>query len=133
MNYYWLRLTFYCRTVNYDFLNIVLARKIIHGFKKNILFQLEHGISGLLAGGTTGEAPTLDLDEFELLIQAAARTIQKKVPLIVSIGESATKRSLMKMEIATDLGADALLVATPAYNKPSQEGLYEHFKAIAAS
>lgn len=105
----------------------------VEGFKKNILFQLEHGISGLLAGGTTGEAPTLDLDEFELLIQAAARTIQKKVPLIVSIGESATKRSLMKMEIATDLGADALLVATPAYNKPSQEGLYEHFKAIAAS
>jgi len=105
----------------------------VEGFKKNILFQLEHGISGLLAGGTTGEAPTLDLDEFKLLIQTAAKTIQKKIPLIVSIGESATKRSLMKMEIATDLGADALLIATPAYNKPSQEGLYEHFKAIAAS
>jgi len=103
------------------------------GLKENILFQLENGVSGLLAGGTTGEAPTLDLEEYQLLIQASSETIQKKVPLLVSIGESATKRSLVKMEMATELGADALLMATPAYNKPSQEGLYQHFKAIAAS
>ena len=105
----------------------------VEGLRENILFQMEKGVSGLLAGGTTGEAPTLDLEEYRLLIQTSAETIQKKIPLLVSIGESATKRSLMKMEMATELGADALLVATPAYNKPSQEGLYQHFKAIAAS
>lgn len=105
----------------------------VDGFKENIRFQIENGASGLLAGGTTGEAPTLDLEEYRLLVQTAAETCQKKMPLLVSIGESATKRSLMKMEMATELGADALLIATPAYNKPSQEGLYQHFKAIAAS
>ncbi|WP_420422610.1 4-hydroxy-tetrahydrodipicolinate synthase [Simkania sp.] len=105
----------------------------VEGLKENIRFQLENGVSGILVGGTTGEAPTLDMDEYEMLIRTAAELIQKKVPLLVSIGESATKRSLIKMEMATDLGADALLVATPAYNKPSQEGLYQHFKAIAGS
>ena len=94
---------------------------------------MENGVSGILVGGTTGEAPTLDMDEYEMLIRTAAGMIQRKVPLLVSIGESATKRSLIKMEMATALGADALLVATPAYNKPSQEGLYQHFKAIAGS
>ena len=73
------------------------------------------------------------MDEYQMLIQVSAEMVQKKMPLLVSIGESATKRSLIKMEMATELGADALLVATPAYNKPSQEGLYQHFKAIAAS
>lgn len=105
----------------------------IEGFKQNILFQIEQGISALLVGGTTGEAPTLDLDEYQSLVKTATEVIAKRVPLIVSVGESATKRSLSKMEIAMDLGADALLVATPAYNKPSQEGLYQHFKAIASS
>lgn len=105
----------------------------VEGLKQNLHFQLEKGVTGLLAGGTTGEAPTLDLAEYEQLIQIVSETTQKKVPLLVSIGESATKRSLLKMEIATKFKADALLVATPAYNKPSQEGLYQHFKAIGRS
>ncbi len=101
------------------------------GFSENIKFQLKHSISALLVGGTTGESAMLDLSEFESLVSVAAETIHQKVPLIVSIGESATKRSLVKMEMATKLGAEALLVVTPAYNKPSQEGLYIHFKTLA--
>ena len=103
----------------------------LEGFAKNIEFQLKHSVAALLVGGTTGESMTLDLSEFESLISVAAKTIRRRVPLMVGIGESATKRSLIKMEIATKLGADVLLVVTPAYNRPSQEGLYIHFKAIA--
>lgn len=103
----------------------------VEGLRENISFQIKNGVNGLLVGGTTGEAPTLDLDEYELLIQTTAHVCGGQLPLIVSVGESATKRSLIKMEMATTWGADALLVATPAYNRPSQEGLYQHFKTIA--
>ncbi|MCB1084194.1 MAG: dihydrodipicolinate synthase family protein, partial [Simkania sp.] len=75
----------------------------VEGLKENINFQLENDVSGILVGGTTGEAPTLDMDEYEMLIRTAAGMIQRKVPLLVSIGESATKRSLIKMEMATAL------------------------------
>jgi len=100
-------------------------------FSELICSQIEQGVAGLLVGGTTGEAPTLELEEYEELVHTAAEATQRKVPLLVSIGESATKRSLIKMEMATEAGADALLLAAPAYNKPTQEGLYLHFKTIA--
>ncbi len=103
----------------------------VDGLRENIGFQIENNVDGVLAGGSTGECSTLDLDEYELLIQTAAAACKQRVPLLVNIGESATKRSLIKMEIATKWGADALLVAAPSYNRPSQEGLYQHFKTVA--
>ncbi len=101
------------------------------GLKENIDFQIKNGVDGLLIGGTTGESLTLELDEYEHLVQTAVRASGGKVPLLVNIGESATRRSLMKMEMATKLKADGLLVVTPAYNRPSQDGLYKHFTTIA--
>ena len=102
------------------------------GFKKLINFQLEQGIDGLLPLGTTGETPTLEDEEEEVLIRIAVDEIKGAVPLIVGAGSNDTKHMLIYVKRAKDLGADAALVVTPYYNKPNDSGLLAHFEAAGS-
>ncbi|MGK5594952.1 MAG: 4-hydroxy-tetrahydrodipicolinate synthase [Parachlamydiaceae bacterium] len=103
----------------------------IEGLRENLRFQVESGVAGIVILGTTGEVPTLEEPEKELIIKTAVEEIQQKVPLIVGTGSYSTKKTLIETKKAKDLGADAALVVTPYYNRPTQEGLYQHFKEIA--
>ena len=101
------------------------------GFRSLVRFQLEKGIDGLLPLGTTGETPTLTRDEQDRLIQIAVEEAGGKVPVIVGVGTNATSSTVANAVRATELGADCLLVVTPYYNKPSNEGIVRHFQAVA--
>ncbi|MDD2714931.1 MAG: 4-hydroxy-tetrahydrodipicolinate synthase [Candidatus Wallbacteria bacterium] len=103
------------------------------GYRKNLLFQIKSGINGLLALGTTGETPTLDEEEQEKLIRITVEEAKGKVPVMVGTGTNDTAKSIRRSEIAEKLGADAVLVVTPYYNKPTNEGLFRHFKAVSDS
>jgi 4-hydroxy-tetrahydrodipicolinate synthase len=103
------------------------------GWRRLIEFQLEEGVAGLVPLGTTGETPTLDDDEEERLIKIAVGTVKGKVPLVVGAGSNATKSMLFYTKRAKDLGADAVLIATPYYNKPNDSGLLKHFEAAASA
>lgn len=92
-------------------------------------WQLGHGISGLVVNGTTGEAPTLSLQEQRRLIQLAL-DVAGQVPVIAGAGSSSTAHTIELAHQAEALGAAALLIVTPYYNKPSQEGLFQHFRAV---
>lgn len=102
------------------------------GWRRLIEFQLEQGVAGLVPLGTTGETPTLDDDEEERLIRIAVETVKGKVPLVVGAGSNSTKSMLFYTRRAKNLGADAVLIATPYYNKPNDSGLLKHFEAAAA-
>jgi len=92
------------------------------GFRRLIEFQIAEGIDGIVPLGTTGETPTLDEDEEERLIGIAVETAKGKVPVIVGSGSNDTKHMVMYTERAKRLGADAVLVVTPYYNKPNDDG-----------
>ena len=83
--------------------------------------------------GTTGEAPTVDFDEHIFLIEEAVKFIRGRIPLIAGTGANSTKEAIYLTEAAKKAGADACLLVTPYYNKPTQRGLIEHYKAIANS
>jgi 4-hydroxy-tetrahydrodipicolinate synthase len=102
------------------------------GFRRFVNFQLEEGIDGLVPLGTTGEAPTLEEAEEERLIKITLEETRGRVPVIVGAGSNSTKDMLRYVRRAGDLGADAVLVVTPYYNKPNDEGLFRHFEAAAA-
>ncbi len=95
--------------------------------------QIKAKITGILLNGTTGESPTITDDEFSKLITRGKQIINKRVPLMIGVGTNCTKKSVQKARIAHELGADILMAVNPYYNKPTQEGLYLHFKAIAQS
>lgn len=101
------------------------------GFKRLVRFQLESGISGIVPLGTTGETPTLDESEEEILIDIAIAEVKGKVPVIVGAGSNNTKDAVRYVQRAKDKGADYALVVTPYYNKPTDEGIYKHFKACS--
>ncbi len=103
------------------------------GLRRNVRFQIENGISGLAPLGTTGEAPTIRDDERKGIINTVIEEAAGKVPVIVGAGTHSTEHTIAYAQEAEDLGADALLVVSPYYNKPSQEGLYRHFEAISKS
>lgn len=103
------------------------------GFRRNIQYQLKNLVDGLVVLGTTGEAPTLTEREKCGLIKIAREETAGRVPLIVGTGSYATQQTIENTIQAEELGADAALVITPYYNKPTQEGLYQHFKKIAQS
>ncbi len=105
----------------------------VEGLKRNVKFQIDNGISGLVPLGTTGESPTVSDDERETVIKAVVAAAAGKVPVIVGTGTNSTAHSIELSRQAEELGADAVLVVSPYYNKPTQEGLYRHFKAIAES
>jgi 4-hydroxy-tetrahydrodipicolinate synthase len=102
------------------------------GFRRLIALQIEAGIDGLVPLGTTGETPTLDEDEEERLIKIAVEETGGRVPLIVGAGSNSTRHMTEYVKRAGDLGADAVLVVTPYYNKPNDSGLLRHFEAAAS-
>ncbi|MFA6507348.1 MAG: 4-hydroxy-tetrahydrodipicolinate synthase [Treponemataceae bacterium] len=101
------------------------------GFRKLVAFQIENGITGLVPLGTTGETPTLERDEQDRLIVISVEETKKRVPIIVGVGSNSTKHTIENAKRAKELGADAVLVVTPYYNKPTNEGIYRHFAAVA--
>jgi 4-hydroxy-tetrahydrodipicolinate synthase len=103
------------------------------GFRTLVRFQLENGISGLVPLGTTGETPTLERDEQDRLIAIAVEEAKGKVPIIVGAGSNSTAHTVQNVRRARELGADAVLVVTPYYVKPTNEGIYRHFSAVADS
>lgn len=101
--------------------------------KKLVDFQIAAGINGLISVGTTGESPTLDYDEHIEVIQRTVEYSAGRVPVMAGTGSNSTAEALDLTKRAGDVGADAFLLVAPYYNKPSQEGLYRHFSAIAES
>lgn len=102
-------------------------------FKKLIEFQLENKVDSLIVCGTTGEASTMTEEEKIEVINCAIKTSNKKIPIIVGTGSNNTKQAIENSKLAESLGADGLLVVTPYYNKATQKGLIDHYKAISES
>ena len=93
-------------------------------------WQIAEGTHGLVPVGTTGESPTLDYDEHKRVIDITVETAKKRVPVIAGTGSNSTDEAIELSQYAEKAGVDGVLVVTPYYNKPTQEGLYQHFKAI---
>lgn len=102
-------------------------------FRHLIRFQLAANVDGIVVLGTTGEAPTLTTYEKERIITLAKEEIQDKTHLMVGTGSYSTKQTIENTCLAKSLGADSVLIVSPYYNKPTQEGLYLHYKAISES
>ena len=96
-----------------------------------VTWHLGNSTDGLVILGTTGESATIEPDERAQIIEQVVKQVNEHIPVIVGTGTNATKLSITLTQQAMELGADAALLATPYYNKPTQEGLYQHFKAIA--
>ena len=96
-----------------------------------IQFHLKHGTDGIVPCGTTGESPTLSHTEHKQLIERVVKTVGRKVPVIAGTGSNSTAEAIELTAFAKKIGADASLQVTPYYNKPTQEGFYQHFAAIA--
>ncbi len=103
----------------------------LDGLKKNIEFLINNKTAGLVPCGTTGESPTLTEAEWEAVVEATVKTANHRVPVIVGSGTNSTEKSVKLTKRAKELGADGALVVAPYYNKPTQEGLYRHFRTIA--
>ena len=99
-------------------------------YLKLINFHLENGTNGLVPAGTTGESPTLSHDEHEKVIELCIKEAKGKVPVIAGTGSNSTEEAVALTKHAERMGADGALVVTPYYNKPTQEGLYQHYKQI---
>jgi 4-hydroxy-tetrahydrodipicolinate synthase len=99
--------------------------------REQVEFQIKNGIEALVPVGTTGESPALDLKERMRVIELTIRQAAGRVPIIAGVGANATSAAIELHRAAKDLGADAGLSVNPYYNKPTQEGLYRHFVALA--
>ena len=97
---------------------------------KLIHFHIENGTNGLVPAGTTGESPTLSHDEHEKVIELCVQESNGKLPVFAGTGSNSTKEAISLTTHAEKIGADGALIVTPYYNKPTQEGLYQHYKAI---
>ena len=100
------------------------------GFCRFVDWQIAQGTHGLVPVGTTGESPTLDFDEHKRVIELCVETAKNRVPVMAGTGSNSTQEAIDLSRYAEEAGSDAVLVVTPYYNKPTQEGLYQHFKAI---
>ncbi|MBU1090581.1 MAG: 4-hydroxy-tetrahydrodipicolinate synthase [Candidatus Omnitrophica bacterium] len=98
-----------------------------------IEFQIKNGTSGIVPCGTTGESATLNFEEHEKVIAITVEQVNKRVPVIAGTGSNSTAEAVTLTKDAAKAGADASLQVSPYYNRPTQEGLYQHFKAIADS
>ncbi len=99
-------------------------------YLKLINFHLENGTNGLVPAGTTGESPTLSHDEHEKVIEICIKESNGKIPVIAGTGSNSTEEAVALTKHSEKAGADGVLVVTPYYNKPTQEGLYQHYKKI---
>ena len=108
---------------NNDMLNEENYVKLIH-------HHLENGTNGVVPAGTTGESPTLSHSEHNKVIELAIRECKGKIPVIAGTGSNSTSEAIELSKHAEKSGADGLLIVTPYYNKPTQEGLYQHYKKI---
>ena len=97
---------------------------------KLINYHLENGTNGVVPGGTTGESPTLSHNEHKKIIEIAVKECKGKIPVVAGTGSNSTVEAIELSKFAENSGADALLIVTPYYNKPTQEGLYQHYKKI---
>ena len=109
------------------FSNGALDEKAFRGL---VDWQIAEGTSGLVPVGTTGESPTLSHDEHGQIVQWCIEQAKGRVPVVAGAGSNSTKEAIELAQHAQESGADAVLVVTPYYNKPTQEGMYQHFKAI---
>ncbi len=94
-------------------------------------WHIEQGTDGIVIVGTTGESPTVDVEEHCLLVRTAVEHTNGRVPVIAGTGANSTAEAIELTAHAKEIGVDACLLVTPYYNKPTQEGLYQHFKAVA--
>jgi len=102
-------------------------------FRDLIEFQIRNGTSGIVPCGTTGESATLSIQEHERVIEIAIEQAKKRIPVIAGTGSNSTAEAIVLTQAAAKAGADASLQVSPYYNRPTQKGLYEHFKAVAES
>ncbi|MDQ7000382.1 MAG: 4-hydroxy-tetrahydrodipicolinate synthase, partial [Mariprofundus sp.] len=100
-------------------------------FRIHLERQVEAGVNGVVPAGTTGEAATLSFDEHKQVIRIAVEQVAGRVPVIAGTGSNNTAESIELTAAAKVLGADGALLISPYYNKPTQEGIYQHYKAIA--
>ncbi|MBA3461670.1 MAG: 4-hydroxy-tetrahydrodipicolinate synthase [Deltaproteobacteria bacterium] len=98
---------------------------------KLVDWQIDSGVDGIVAVGTTGESATLDVEEHVAVIAAAVKAARGRVPVVAGAGGNATSEAIALTKASEDAGADALLHVTPYYNRPNQEGLFRHFEAIS--
>ena len=103
----------------------------LDAYRRLIEWHIAEGTNGIVAVGTTGESPTVDFDEHNTLVRVAVETVNKRVPVIAGTGGNSTAEAIELTEYAKKVGADATLQVVPYYNKPTQEGLYRHFRKIA--
>jgi len=96
-----------------------------------IEFQIKNGSSGIVPCGTTGESATLSFEEHDRVIEITIEQVKKRIPVIAGTGSNSTEEAIMLTKHAAKSGADASLQVSPYYNRPTQKGLYEHFKAVA--
>ena len=94
-------------------------------------FHLDNGTDGIVAVGTTGESATLDVEEHIEVVRRVVQKAAKRLPVIAGTGANATSEAILQTRLAKEVGADACLLVTPYYNKPTQEGLYRHYRAVA--
>ena len=99
-------------------------------YRKLINYHLKNGTNGVVPGGTTGESPTLSHSEHKKIIEIAVSECNGKIPVISGTGSNSTDEAIDLSKFAEKKGSDALLIVTPYYNKPTQEGLYQHYKKI---
>jgi 4-hydroxy-tetrahydrodipicolinate synthase len=100
-------------------------------FRDFVEWQIAEGTKGLVPVGTTGESPTLSHDEHRAVVKACVEVAKGRVPVVAGAGSNNTAEAVGLVEYAEEVGADAVLVVTPYYNKPTQRGLYAHFAAVA--
>ena len=103
----------------------------LDGFRRLIDWHIREGTDGIVVVGTTGESPTVDVDEHRLLIRTAVEHVAGRIPVIAGTGANSTREAIELAAYAKQAGANMSLSVVPYYNKPTQEGLYQHFRAIA--
>ena len=103
------------------------------GYRELIEFQINNGTNAIVPCGTTGESATLSMEEHNRVIDIAIEAVNGRVPVIAGTGGNSTHEAIQLSKHAKEVGADATLQVTPYYNKPTQEGLYQHFRTVAES
>lgn len=103
----------------------------VEALRQLVELQIENGTNGIIPCGTTGEASTLDYDEHMLVVKTVVEQVNKRVAVIAGTGSNSTDEAIDLTRKAKEAGVDGCLLVTPYYNKPTQEGLYRHYKAVA--